>query len=251
MKFILYNIRYATGRRAHNYMRLSKKKLLKITEFLRSHQPDLVGLVEVDQGSYRMRGKNQAEMMAELLGHYHSHSVKYGEKSFWRYVPVLGQQGNAFLALDRIQNEKFHFFQRGMKRLVIELEMEHVVIFLVHLSLGSRVRHQQLGDLFKLVKETEKPYIVAGDFNALWGEREIELFLAASGLKNANRKSLPTYPSHNPSRHLDFILHSKRVMVRDFRIPHVNFSDHLPLVLDFDVEVENERRTDLQRQNHQ
>src|SRR6056297_292240 len=151
MKFILYNIRYATGRRAHNYMRPSKKKLLKITDFLRSQQPDLVGLVEVDQGSYRMRGKNQAEMMAELIGHYHSHSVKYGEKSFWRYVPVLGQQGNAFLARDQIQNEKFHFFQRGMKRLVIELEMEHLVIFLVHLSLGSRVRHQQLGDLFKLV----------------------------------------------------------------------------------------------------
>ncbi|NIQ97327.1 MAG: endonuclease [Desulfuromonadales bacterium] len=242
MRFVLYNIRYATGRRAHNFMRPSSRNLLRITEFLRELKPDLVGLIEVDQGSYRTRWKNQAEMMAESLGHYHSHSVKYGEKSLWRSIPVLGRQGNAFLARDRIHDEKFHFFHHGMKRLVIELETEHVVVFLVHLALGARVRHHQLGDLYNLVKETQKPYIVAGDFNALWGEREIELFLAASGLQNANRGSLPTFPSRNPSRHLDFILHSKGVVVQDFRIPQVRFSDHLPLVLDFDVEVEKERR---------
>lgn len=248
MRFVLYNIRYATGPRAHNYMRPSTRNLNRIAEFLRLQQPDLVGLVEVDQGSYRMRGTNQAEMIADSLGHYHSHSVKYGEKSFWRYVPVLGRQGNAFLARDRIRNEKFHFFHRGMKRLVIELETEHVVVFLVHLSIGARVRHQQLGDLYKLVKGTQKPYIVAGDFNSLWGEREIELFLAASGLQNANRDSLPTYPSTSPRRHLDFILYSRKVIVRDFSIPQVRYSDHLPLVLDFDVEVGREQRRNPRRE---
>jgi endonuclease/exonuclease/phosphatase family metal-dependent hydrolase len=242
MRFVLYNIRYGTGLKLGNYLRSSGRNLERITSFLRELQPDLVGLIEVDHGSFRSRGKNQAEVMAAALGHYHSHSVKYEEDSLWRNVPVLRQQGNAFLARDRIRNERFHFFEHGMKRLVMELELEHVVVFLVHLALGSRVRHHQLGALYNLVRQTSKPFIVAGDFNALWGEREIDLFLAAAGLKNANVQSLPTFPSQNPSRHLDFILYSQRVQIRDFGIPRVPFSDHLPLVLDFDVKVRREKR---------
>jgi endonuclease/exonuclease/phosphatase family metal-dependent hydrolase len=92
------------------------------------------------------------------------------------------------------------------------------------------------------VTQTKKPYVVAGDFNMLWGEREIDLFLAATGLQNANTSNLPTFPSNNPNRHLDFILFSKGIVLRDFRVPRVTFSDHLPLVFDFDIEVERERR---------
>jgi len=242
MRFLLYNMRYATGPRMHNYVRPSRKNLERITGFMLELEPDLVGLIEVDHGSYRTRGENQAELMAKSLGHYHSHSVKYGQGSFWRRIPVIRKQGNAFLARDRIRNETFHFFGQGMKRLVIELELEHVVVFLVHLALGSRARHQQLGALYDLIKKTRSPCVVAGDFNTLRGEREINLFLAAAGLQNANTESLPTYPSNNPHRHLDFILHSKEIKMRDFQVIQVPFSDHLPVMVDFDVEIEQDQR---------
>lgn len=242
MRFVLYNIRYATGAKTSHFMRQTQKNLEKITAFLRELEPDLVGLIEVDQGSYRSAGKNQAEQLAESLGHYHTHSIKYGEKSLWRHVPVVKKQGNAFLARDRIRNETFHFFKHGIKRLVIELELDHVVIYLVHLALGGRARHRQLSALYDLVRKAEKPCVVAGDFNALWGEREIDLFIAASGLQNANIRSLPTYPSKNPHRHLDFVLYSNKIKLRDFFVPQVAYSDHLPLVVDFDVEVEHDQR---------
>lgn len=242
MRFLLYNMRYATGPRMHNCMRSSHRNLQRITSFIKGLEPDLVGLIEVDQGSYRTGGLNQVEFMANSLGHYHSHAVKYGQESFWRHIPVIKKQGNAFLARDRIRNETFHFFQQGMKRLVIELDLEHVVVYLAHLSLGARARHQQLGALYELVKKTDRPCVVAGDFNMLWGEREIDMFLAASGLQNANLNGLPTYPSNNPRRHLDFFLHSKKIQVRKFQVPLVPFSDHLPLVVDFDVQVEEDQR---------
>ena len=47
MRFLLYNIRYATGPRMHNYMRSSRSNLDRIAEFMRSMEPDLIGLVEV------------------------------------------------------------------------------------------------------------------------------------------------------------------------------------------------------------
>jgi endonuclease/exonuclease/phosphatase family metal-dependent hydrolase len=83
---------------------------------------------------------------------------------------------------------------------------------------------------------------VAGDFNAMWGEREIDLFLAATGLQNANSASLPTYPSNKPRRHLDFVLYGKGITIRDFQVPRVPYSDHLPLVVDFDVQVRKDQR---------
>jgi endonuclease/exonuclease/phosphatase family metal-dependent hydrolase len=242
MRFVLYNIRYATGPKLHHYVGSSRKNLERITDFLRELQPDLVGLVEVDHGSYRSGGENQIELLAQSLGHYHSHSVKYDQRSFWRHVPVLKTQGNAFLTRNRIRNETFHFFEQGMKRLVIELDLEHLVVYLVHLALGARTRHLQLDELYELVKKTDRPCVVAGDFNLLWGEREIDMFLAATGLQNANLARLPTYPSKKPQRHLDFFLHSKEIQIRDFQVPNVPFSDHLPVVVDFDVQVEQERR---------
>lgn len=242
MRFLLYNIRYATGPRLHRSASSSGKNLERITAFLRDLEPDLVGLIEVDHGSYRSGGKNQAELLAKSLGHYHSHSIKYEQDSFWRHVPVLKNQGNAFLTRDRIRDETFHFFKRGMKRLVIELELQQVVVYLVHLALGARTRHQQLSALYELIKKTERPCLVAGDFNMLWGETEIDMFLAATGLQNANVEGLPTYPSKNPHRHLDFILHSKGIKIRNFQTPQVRFSDHLPVLVDFDVEVDEEDR---------
>ena len=242
MRFLLYNIRYATGPSLHTSASSSRKNLGRIAAFLHDLEPDLVGLIEVDHGSYRSGGKNQSELLAKSLGHYHSHSIKYEHGSFWRQVPVLKKQGNAFLTRDRIRNETFHFFKHGMKRLVIELELQHVVVFLVHLAVGARTRHQQLSALYDLVKQTKRPCVVAGDFNMLWGEREIDMFLAATGLQNANVEGLPTYPSKNPHRHLDFVLHSEGVKVLDFQIPRVSFSDHLPVMVDFDVEVKEEHR---------
>ena len=249
MRFVLYNIRYATGTKTHSYFRSSHRNLARITDFLREWQPDLVGLVEVDHGSYRTGGKNQIEQLAASLGHYHCHEIKYGQRSLWRHVPVIRQQGNAFLARDRIRNEKFHFFDQGMKRLVIELELEHLVVYLVHLALGARIRHHQLNTLRNLIRQTDRPCVVAGDFNMLWGESEIDMFLAATGLQNANTRGLPTYPSSKPNRHLDFVLHSKSIEIRDFQVPQVLFSDHLPVVVDFDVQVPADQR-DAQREPH-
>jgi len=241
VRFLLYNIRYGTGSRQpkmpwSGYFSRTSGHLQEIIGFIKPLEPDIIGLVEVDGGSYRTRWKNQAELIARELGHYHAYRPKYRENGrISRYVPVVSKQGNAFISKDSIQDARYHYFEKGVKRLVIELEMENLVIFLVHLSLGFRIRHQQLAMLYELVKETKKPLIVAGDFNALWGEKEIGLFLAASGLRNVNLSGQPSFPSWAPKRHLDFILCSDRIRDEKFWMPGVTLSDHLPLVFDFSI----------------
>ena len=106
MRFVLYNIRYATGPKVRNSVRSSRKNLVRIATFLRELEPDLVGLIEVDQGSYRTGGKNQAEQLAEALGHYHSHSIKYGERE--REHPVG-------LCCPALRSSKFYHQKRARR----------------------------------------------------------------------------------------------------------------------------------------
>lgn len=239
MRFLLYNIRYGTGNGPRQgplqgYLRKTEARLTEIINFIRPLSPDIVGLVEVDSGSYRAGRRNQSQIIAEALGHYHSYGCKYRAPMAQR-LPVFRNQGNAFLTKGTIRNEQFHYFDRGMKSLVIELELDDLVIFLVHLSLGFRARHDQLGDLYSLVENTRLPHIVAGDFNVSAGDREIRLFCAATGLKNANESGRPSFPSRAPKKQLDFILYSPELTPSGFHIPKVLYSDHLPLVCDFQI----------------
>jgi endonuclease/exonuclease/phosphatase family metal-dependent hydrolase len=243
MRLLLYNIRYAVGGGARMHMPLpgagyvlgNKTVLPDITRFIKSVDPDIVGLIEVDTGSIRSRNVNQAEKIAADLGMNTSYETKYGENSLNKILPIVRKQGNAFMAAARVHGETFHYFDTGIKRLIIELEMEEFAVFLVHLSLKYRHRHLQLRHLHDLIIETEKPVIVAGDFNTFWGENEIYLFMRAAGLRSANTNSIPTYPSRSPRKELDFILYQEGIEVTEFDVPLVRFSDHLPLVCDFEI----------------
>ena len=244
MRLLLYNIRYGVGAGASMHMPLpgagyllgNQTVLPEITGFIKSADPDIVGLIEVDTGSIRSRKVNQAETIAVELGMNSSYETKYGAKSINQILPILRKQGNAFLAAPRVHGESFHYFDTGIKRLIIELEMDEFAVFLVHLSLKYRHRHLQLRKLYDLIAATEKPVIVAGDFNTFWGENEIYLFMRAAGLRSANVHSLPSYPSRSPRKELDFILYQEGINVTNFEIPQVRHSDHLPLICDFDVE---------------
>ena len=243
MRFLLYNIRYGAGigKRFHlpvpysGYLKHTNGNLRRIVEFIRSVHPDVIALIEVDSGSYRSEKSNQAEAIAREMKHYHIYQSKYPVDSIVQKIPLVNKQGNALLTNYTIKCHRFHYFREGMKRLVIELELNEISIFLVHLSLKFRYRQYQLKELHSMVENVGKPVIVAGDFNVFWGDRELQLFAAATGLKNANDQGQPSHPSRSPRRQLDYIFHSPEIQVNRFQIPQVTFSDHAPLVCDFDV----------------
>ncbi len=167
VRLLIYNIRYATGTGpafhlpvpGAGYLRSSRQVLSRITDFIKEQDPDVVGLIEVDTGSIRTGMVNQADFIARSLGHYSTFECKYGVSSVNHLVPIVRKQANAFLAAPRVRGERFHYFDTGIKRLIIELELDDVAIFLVHLSLKFRHRQYQLRYLYDLVRKTAK----AGD----------------------------------------------------------------------------------------
>jgi len=245
MRFLVYNIRYATG---HNngyhlplpysgFFRSTHRNLKDIIDFIHSSSPDVIGLVEVDSGSYRSGRSCQAQMISHALGYSHVVETKYGNRLFTSHVPVLNKQCNALLTRKGVNRHRFHYFSEGIKRLIIEAEIDSIAFFIVHLSLKYRHRQYQLQRLHQLVKETEQPVMIGGDFNTFWGSNELELFLAASGLQTANLDNIPSHPSHAPQRLLDFILHSEEIEIDNFWVPDIQLSDHAPLLCDFSLKT--------------
>jgi endonuclease/exonuclease/phosphatase family metal-dependent hydrolase len=244
MRLMLYNMRYGTGSgfKFHlpvpfgGFFRKTSKNLDALVRFFREQKADVLGLVEIDSGSYRSGHRNQANYIAWKLGHAPFCRSKYVQRSWWNRLPMMRKQANACLCGHPVLNRRSHFFRKGVKRLVIELELEQVVIFIVHLALSRRCREAQLADLALLAQQAQKPYLIAGDFNAFSGKMELKNFMAALNLSSANLRDAPTFPSRAPRWQLDFILHSPEIHVTHFEVArHIRLSDHLPLICDFEV----------------
>ncbi|MGW8194680.1 MAG: endonuclease/exonuclease/phosphatase family protein [Desulforhopalus sp.] len=241
MRLLLYNIRYGTGHRNGYHLPIPfagffKKttfNLQRIINFISSINPDIVALVEVDSGSYRCDYVCQAQTIADRLGYNYVVESKYDNESLVHRLPLLRQQSNALLTRQGIEDYHFHYFDHGVKRLVLQTDLRAVAIFIVHLSLKFRHRQHQLEQLHALTEKIDKEVIIAGDFNTFWGSRELNLFLSATRLKSANLLNAPSHPSHAPLRQIDFILHSAGIRIDNFYIPDVRLSDHSPLVCDF------------------
>ncbi len=248
MRLLLYNIQYGTGRLRRfawlETLRKTTRHFDYIDRFVKAADPDLIGLVEVDAGSYRSRKRNQAAELAKKFGYTQCHRVKYPSQSLGRRLPVLNKQANAVLSRLPLTHTAFHDFTIGFKSLAIRVETHAFTFFLVHLALGPRTRHKQLDELVHLIRSATTPVIVAGDFNTLSGAHEMKHFLKATGLVSANHEHQPTFPSWSPKKELDFICHDPRIKPLRFRVPRIRISDHLPVLLDFELAPSPARHPD-------
>jgi len=243
MRFLVYNIAYGTGGpngsshrvlTSHRYIKTHDRHFEKIINFIKEANADIIGLVEIDTGSYRTDQMNQVKKIAKHLNHFHVCDVKYGKNSLLRRIPYLRSQSNAILTALENGDSKFHFMPCGMKKLVIESKINNVSFFLVHLALTKKVRQIQLRYLEKLIPK-DQHVIVAGDFNTMQGCSELDNFMQKCGLRNANSENHATYPAWDAQKELDYILCSENIEINAFEVPKVKFSDHHPLILEFEV----------------
>lgn len=243
LRFLLFNIAYATGPlrgayhnvvSAHRYLRSERHHIDRICSYIEELAPDVTGLVEVERGSLRNQRVDQVAVIARHLAHHYTYGCKYGRRSVCRFLPILRQQGNVLLGREELTRQAQHFFPVGAKRLIMEVEISELRIFLVHLAITRRVRRRQIGMLQEVIGEKNgQPTIVAGDFNAFGGHSELAELLRHTGLRTLNREHAPTYPAYKPRKELDFILCSPEIEVDHFAVDAgTRLSDHLPLVAD-------------------
>lgn len=146
MRLLVYNIAYGTGcpggeakrlLTVHRYLRTSAFHFSQIVGLVYDLQPDVIGLVEADSGSWRTSGLSHPEKLAQLLSEevltVPKPDSKYGPTSFLSRMPYLKSQTNALLARSDSE-EKKHYFPCGTKKLILERESDGITVFLVHLG---------------------------------------------------------------------------------------------------------------------
>ncbi|UCC92786.1 MAG: endonuclease/exonuclease/phosphatase family protein, partial [Thermoplasmata archaeon] len=122
----------------------------------------------------------------------------------------------------------------GFKRRVLKTSTGGVTFILAHLSLMGRSRRHQVADLARFAQDVEGPLVIMGDLNALPDSPELQVLVTEAGLTRVPTGG--TYPSWRPTKALDHIFVSQDVKVVSSSVPDVKLSDHLPVMMDLDVD---------------
>ncbi len=253
VRVITYNIEYCEGLvgRWFDYLKIwrifrpPKNVDQRIVQALKKLKPDIVALIEVDLGSLRSRHQDEVSFLEEKLELTNFiEKIKYplhGWLKLFHHVPILNKQANALISRFKFKRVRYHVFHEGTKRLVIEATVycpKPVTLLVAHLALGKKARGQQLKELIKIVNAIKNPVILMGDFNTFHGEEEIKGLLEKTHLNDKvglHSQSIPlTEPAWHPTRRLDYILTSPQIKVNKYSVLKFHFSDHLPLLIDFE-----------------
>ena len=252
VKLITYNIEYCEGMEGRWYEYLKfwriffppKKLNQEIIAALKRLKPDILTLIEADVGSFRNKNIDEVRFLEHKLQlHDFVEKIKYplrGWLKLFHYIPILDKQANGIISRFKFGKVRYHVFHEGTKRMVIEAVIhcpQKLTLLAAHLALGKKTRAKQIHELIKIVNAIKNPVILMGDFNTFNGEEEIETLLQKTHLKDKislDKKDKPfTEPSWHPTRRLDYILTSPQIKVKKYSILHFHFSDHLPLMIDF------------------
>ena len=253
VRLIVYNIAYCEGTTGlwYDYLRFWKvffppKGLdQRIVNHIKKLKPDILALVEVDTGSFRAKRDEVKFFEKQLEMKSFVEKVKYPLKGWlklFHYVPILNKQANAIIAKEKLCDVRYHVLHEGTKRVVIEATIyvpKIVTLMLAHLALGKKTRIRQIEELTNIVNKIKNPVILMGDFNTFNGEEEIQKLLDKTHLHHRfemDKKSQTyTHPAFHPNKRLDYVLTSKNIKVKSYEVLNFQFSDHLPLLVDFKV----------------
>lgn len=192
---------------------------------------DLVGLQEVDGGSFRSGFLNQVAYLANEA------ALPYWYSQRNRRLGRLAQHGNGLLSRVSpgwLEDERLPSRIPGRGAIVASYPMASgppLLVVGVHLSLGVRDRYRQLEWLADRFGRRPR-VILMGDMNT---SRRVLLEhspLAGLGFRSAIAEPSPTFPSWRPRQELDHVLVSPDLRVHEGRVLPYRYSDHLPLAVE-------------------
>ena len=223
---------------SYNVAALSQGADLVVRE-LRRLRPDLVALQEVDQGTRRSGGVDQAEWLGRQTGMHAVFGAAMDHDG--------GRYGLALLSREPLHHPRTDTLPRladEEPRIMLWAETtlrgRAALVFTTHLSgdwhtrQPERVRAAQAAVVGRLIRQRRAafagPLLGGGDFNCEPGSPPWQALKTGwTRLSGGHR----TYPSHAPARSLDHVLWAGPLPARhQSRVGDGAGSDHLPVVVD-------------------
>lgn len=238
MRLLSYNIHKGIGGRDRRY------RLERILEVIDHERPDLICLQEVTHRVRRLRYHDQAVLLEQHFGlsakmyqmnvHYKDQVSGYGNLLLSRW-PLLARHQISL----RMKAKK----PRGAQIAVIQTPQGPLRLVNWHLGLAERERKWQVDHLLMhrlYLESAELPTMIVGDFND-WRNTLCKNGFQHAGLTQATTplSRFRSFPAWLAIGSLDKAFHCPGVQVRHAKIVRSRLakqaSDHLPLVVDFEL----------------
>ncbi|BFH61243.1 endonuclease/exonuclease/phosphatase family protein [Paenibacillus azoreducens] len=207
--------------------------LQRIADVIRSTNPDLVALQEVDRYLIRSGMANQAAVLGRLTGMHHE------------FAKALALEGGEYgiAILSRLPMESVHTIMLpneagGEPRVMLTAKLlpgqglPAFVFANTHLEwqenaeLAEKIRNDQAKKIRQYLKG-KTPYILAGDMNALPDSKPMHVLT-----KDAEDATVSIGPTHEEDGKIDYILFDKKSgwkLALTERIQENTASDHYPV----------------------
>ena len=241
-RLITYNVHRCVGMDR-------KLDLDRVAGVIAEFEPDIVCLQELDVGRARTGGVDQAAEIASKLAmsvHFHPamrvEAELYGD-AILTHLPEQLVKTDALPTVAGIPGLE----PRGALWTRIGVAGQWVNVLNTHLGLVPREQRRQatalVGRDWLGRRDCTGPTILTGDFNATSITRPYRIL--AGRLEDAQRRlglkpSVKTFPSSFPAIRIDHAFVSPEIRVTQVRSSFSPLarmaSDHLPLILDFEVE---------------
>jgi endonuclease/exonuclease/phosphatase family metal-dependent hydrolase len=220
----------------------------RIVGVIAEHEPDIVCLQELDVGRARTGMVDQAELIAaglDMSFHFNAamrvEAEEYGDALLTRWPERLMHKG----PLPSIRGIP-GLEPRGAVWAAIELDGVAVNIINTHLGLVPREQRLQaaalVGKEWLSDDRCVGPTILTGDFNATSITRPYQTLcrrLVDCQRQLHLRPTVKTFPSSFPAIRIDHAFVSPEIRVTGVKAPFSPLarvaSDHLPLIVDFEV----------------
>lgn len=221
LRIMTYNIRNAKGMDM-------KTDYERIANIIKSVNPDIVAIQELDSVTNRSNGVDVLAKLASLTNMYGTYGAaidfdggKYGVGILSKISPTSVKN----IALPG----------REEQRTVLVADFTDYVFACTHWSLTAEDRVSSVAIVNKIADQFSTPFILAGDFNMTPDSDEFQRL--SENWKVLNNIKKKTFPSDKPDRCIDFIFYNtKRAWIENElntkTLIEKMASDHRPIFVD-------------------
>ena len=220
-----------------------KVRLQPAVQVIRSMNPDIVALQEVDMGITRGRYRHQAKILGERLqmDFFFYPLVQFETRHYG--LAFLSRHPFTIVKCDRLPTvlPRFKLQKRGAIWIRINHFPRPIHVINTHLGLFHRERRRQiealLGRSWLEAVPRDEAVVICGDLNAgplSWTYRNLSARLSDVQKKRGGRqRPQPTFSSRRPILRIDHIFVSHHLESLSVKVPTSRItqmaSDHLPL----------------------
>ncbi len=190
---------------------------------------EVVAVQEVDSMTHRTSNTYSLGAIADVM-HYHA-----------TYAPTInydgGKYGIGILSRQQpLRTSQYPLPGKDEARTILVAEFADYVFACTHLSLDEAERMQSLPIIEDIAKSYDKPFILAGDWNAHPDSPFVKALQESFTICSSNSLS---WPSDTPTECLDYIAVYKnsvrRVQSKNATVVDTQASDHRPIYTDIKI----------------